>query len=561
MSIFQIICGISSGRKGIRMKLKNFIFYITSVCAVLPVLFLSAFFIYTEWHRERVMVFDNLAIVSKFYSKNMDEIFGFIRSGLEQTYSMPMVQSFLQSNAEGHPETLEQKKAVSRLFRLRTSASRLVLAISLIDAHGTILACSDEGRTGQQTGLPEVVFSRLRHKKSYFISNILFNRTVSDKPLFIMAIPVSRSFENGEASFRGAILYYLSVESLREMINNAAFINDLKSGSVVIIDSGSRVVTASSTSPLKYGDSLPTSLLDGLSGNGGKIDFMDNGVAKTGYYSAISDTKWKIVTYIGEKELLAPVYRMLYWNLLYMLALLVLASASSAFIVRKLTDPVFSLLTAMRGLRNGDLNARFDYQGRDEFGEMAENYNILVGEIKAYMDREKNRCDYFMERSMHDSLTGLLNKGAAQEVITAVLDSSSAEETHLFFIMDIDKFKNINDSFGHETGDRVITAVASKLRALCRSEDVAARIGGDEFVILMRNIKGREAMEKAAERVRGAFSEAGLLVPEVSFRITGSIGCCLWSEDGKTFEELYKAADKALYRSKNEGRDRWTFYS
>jgi diguanylate cyclase (GGDEF)-like protein len=120
-------------------------------------------------------------------------------------------------------------------------------------------------------------------------------------------------------------------------------------------------------------------------------------------------------------------------------------------------------------------------------------------------------------------------------------------------VLDIDLFKQVNDTFGHAEGDRVLAEIGRIINNHCRSEDVAGRIGGDEFLIFMRNINIPENACSFAERllqeVRTAFEEDPL-----KGRISLSIGIALCPEHGSRFEDLYKAADEALYYVKNHGK-------
>ena len=120
-----------------------------------------------------------------------------------------------------------------------------------------------------------------------------------------------------------------------------------------------------------------------------------------------------------------------------------------------------------------------------------------------------------------------------------------------FLLLDIDHFKTLNDTYGHDMGDDVLVRLANILKALCRKEDVLARIGGEEFVILLPNTD-ESASLVFAERIREAVASNTF---EVSKRVTVSIGVALGNTKNANYDELYKQADTAMYRAKTDGRN------
>lgn len=158
------------------------------------------------------------------------------------------------------------------------------------------------------------------------------------------------------------------------------------------------------------------------------------------------------------------------------------------------------------------------------------------------------------KRAKTDTLTGLLNKSAAEELARIMVSGQKAETSHsALLIMDIDFFKNINDTYGHAEGDRVLAEIGRIIANSCRGEDVAGRIGGDEFMLLMRNINDPKNACSLASRlekqVKTAFAN-----DDLDGKISLSIGIALLPEHGCSFDDLFSAADHALYYVKNHGR-------
>ncbi|MDO5562289.1 MAG: diguanylate cyclase, partial [Synergistaceae bacterium] len=157
-----------------------------------------------------------------------------------------------------------------------------------------------------------------------------------------------------------------------------------------------------------------------------------------------------------------------------------------------------------------------------------------------------------------DSMTGLLNHDATIRHITRYLEMEGSGGTHAFFMIDVDDFKDVNDTFGHQTGDDVITDIALAIKRVFRETDIVGRVGGDEFIAVMKNISGKRLAAKKAAEIVDALqydlrTEAGAL------ELSGSVGVSFFCADGKSFETLYAEADSALYRAKLDGKNRYAF--
>ena len=156
-------------------------------------------------------------------------------------------------------------------------------------------------------------------------------------------------------------------------------------------------------------------------------------------------------------------------------------------------------------------------------------------------------------RAEHDGLTGLLTRNALVRRLKPVL---AGERAFLLGIMDIDDFKGINDTFGHSAGDVVLRRMGAVLQEQLGDADMASRIGGDEFVFVIRGTVGKEFAESLLPRICAAF----VTYEDVPCPISVSIGFAAFPNDGAEFEVLYKEADKALYHAKREGKRQCAFY-
>jgi diguanylate cyclase (GGDEF)-like protein/PAS domain S-box-containing protein len=165
------------------------------------------------------------------------------------------------------------------------------------------------------------------------------------------------------------------------------------------------------------------------------------------------------------------------------------------------------------------------------------------------------------EMAIRDGLTGLFNRRYLDETLEREIARARREGYPLSLVMiDVDRFKEINDTYGHQAGDEVLRALASQLHAQVRAEDVPCRYGGEEFLILLPGMPLAAATERA-EAWRAEFSGHVVRFGNFELRNTASFGVASYPEHGKNPDELTRCADQALYRAKGEGRNRVVSYT
>ncbi len=155
-----------------------------------------------------------------------------------------------------------------------------------------------------------------------------------------------------------------------------------------------------------------------------------------------------------------------------------------------------------------------------------------------------------------DQMTMLLNRETSMKEIRQIL-AKEADKPHVLFMLDIDNFKVLNDTYGHQTGDEFLIKFANKMKYSFRKSDIVGRIGGDEFFVLMRNVAEIAKIEKRARCLLNIILRIGTAYPKA--RVSGSIGISLYPKHGKTLEEMYAKADVALYEAKRSGKNRYIF--
>lgn len=241
-------------------------------------------------------------------------------------------------------------------------------------------------------------------------------------------------------------------------------------------------------------------------------------------------------------------------------------TASFLYVIRKTVVLPISILTKAAG--------EFFVSGYDSQTETSSISSMtvdtrdelhLLSEAMKSMERNINEhiksLNLITAKAETDALTNLWNRDTFRNRVELHLRdkvSTGDEQMDAFLMIDIDYFKSVNDTYGHTAGDEVLAACAAALRRALRGSDIVARQGGDEFVAFCKSIGDAHTAESKARQIREEWLR---IIPNGGDKpVTGSIGIALSPRDGVTFDELYAKSDKALYRAKEDGRDRFVLF-
>jgi diguanylate cyclase (GGDEF)-like protein/PAS domain S-box-containing protein len=179
----------------------------------------------------------------------------------------------------------------------------------------------------------------------------------------------------------------------------------------------------------------------------------------------------------------------------------------------------------------------------------------------ADIDDRKRMQDDMRRKAMHDQLTGLPNRAMFMESLDrAVRKARRRSGRFSVLFIDLDHFKEVNDTMGHAAGDKLLQAVAERLANAVRQSDLVARLAGDEFVVLIEDHKGPEEVMIVAQKVV-TYLQRPVLLEWREVNISGSVGISSYPDDGEDVEALVKNADTAMYQAKERGRNNFQFYS
>ncbi len=361
----------------------------------------------------------------------------------------------------------------------------------------------------------------------------------ASEPMFAIA-RIIRSPFNREM-ITGILVVELSAGSLEEALSGLRLGTG---GGYAVVEPGGTIVYAEDERSIEtlYAGAMPTHITrdrDGIAQGSFYADDKD-GVSHYYAYQQSTVSGWYMIGYYPREELLAPMRDMVE----RILWIAVLCGVAASLIVGYLVQlgvglPLTKLRLLMHEGEKGNLNVRTEYRADNDIGDLGRAFNRMMDQITlAYYDTLTNLPN---RRLLMDRMQDALTRAEQQQGQFAVL------------FVDIDRFKMVNDSLGHQAGDVLIQQVGQRLLACVQQSDTVARIAGDEFVILL---------PRATEDTVGSMAETMLEVlrhpfgvMEQELFITGSIGIALYPADGRDAETLVKCADMAMYEAKARGKN------
>ena len=192
--------------------------------------------------------------------------------------------------------------------------------------------------------------------------------------------------------------------------------------------------------------------------------------------------------------------------------------------------------------------------------QLQSNANHIVG-IIYNVDEYKRTTLALKERAERDSLTKLLNKQSTQQLVTEYLNTQDANHLSALLILDLDNFKTVNDSYGHLYGDAVLTQVGGCLRSLFRANDIIGRIGGDEFLVFLKDLPDMDIVKDRCDLLLASLNKLlARLTPDLK-EVSCSIGAAISPTHASNYADLFQRADEALYWAKKRGKNRYKIYS
>lgn len=224
-------------------------------------------------------------------------------------------------------------------------------------------------------------------------------------------------------------------------------------------------------------------------------------------------------------------------------------------LARTVTRPINLMSRVVDRFGAGGRTAELPVERGDELGVLARSFQRMRQQIDGQMAELQQSRDELRRLAQHDALTGLPNRLLFNDRVEQALAAARRDQTRFaVMFVDLDNFKPVNDDFGHGVGDQLLTCVAGRIASAVRESDTVARIGGDEFVILLRQVQWDDDAIGVAEKVRAAIAQP-YDVESRRIIISASTGIAIYPQHGEDLLTLSKHADMAMYRAKEAGRD------
>lgn len=435
-----------------------------------------------------------------------------------------------------------------------------IMAIAISNTAGRVVASTNEALIGKD--ISGLSYYSQAESKSYgepYVDQPRHSPYLDAKVLCVSAPLVSK---RGVESL-GVIVNYYDLASLSEITANRTGLGE--TGEVYIVDRDGIMLTESrflNGAPLRqkiYTEPISKITEGGVEMTGVYPNYM--GVPVVGASTHLPEYRWTLLAEINKSEAFAQ----LKW--LGIVALIVgivsAAAVTSVGIIfaTAVSRPIKRLTDATRRFAGWDFKARTEVTRRDEIGDLAKSFNAMAEELAEEITERKQAEERARQLAYYDPLTGLPNRVLYNDHLSLVLaHAQRVKEKLAVLFLDLDRFKDINDTLGHSVGDQLLRTIAERLTDSLRKEDTVTRQGGDEFTLLLPGMTQMEDAAWIAQKILEVVREP-LTLSGHELNITTSIGIALYPDDGKEGETLLKNADTAMYHAKEQGRNNYQFFT
>ena len=374
-------------------------------------------------------------------------------------------------------------------------------------------------------------------KGNDFVTDVILSMSTGEM-IVVLEVPI----KNEEDKPIGMVQRNFDLSALQEFIETL----DDKQTSVIIVDREGKMIANSDKKEYPIRDNYKF-VLDEIHNDSGLIRLNVDGQDYLISYSQNTLTNWTIFTVQPYHFILDQVYDKIIKAVIIGIIMLLIVSITAYLLSIRATKPIIDITNAAGKIVNGNNTIdELKISSEDELGQMAAAFNKI-----------RSARDAYQLESELDKLTKLYNKITMEKLCRMKLDEFNMQANNdnlaALFIIDLDHFKEINDTMGHQFGDKVLIEFAKSLRKNFRPNDCIGRFGGDEFVIVIDNLPNKDIIIRKAECIRQA--ACNLIIDGALVNITASIGIAIVPQHGKDYESLFKSADEALYHVKATGRN------
>ncbi|WP_251036195.1 sensor domain-containing diguanylate cyclase [Paenibacillus sp. ISL-20] len=500
----------------------------------LSILMTMSIMIYIQYKNEKRSLYNNTMSLNLSSAQKMAVTIEALFSGMRQSLRASANNPAIEASATSDERELQV------IFDLMLQSSPYFNSVFWADQTGTIRVVSPVGNNLNQARLKTVgTTEALKERKSYISTPY---RSPTGRWIVLASEPIFDSAGKYHGMIAGTI--YLEENNILHRIfgSGAGNIEDSYS---YIVDSEGKLLYHLDKS--RVGEDVSSNVVVQrlMSGESGMQRVMNTqGEDYLTGYASVSMNGWGIVMQTSVSSILADVNRNLHDQLRSMLFPIVIMLVIAAYMAARIAAPFTQLYKLTKAVAAGEMVSPEEFQ--PHWNREADQLNQIMG---AAAETLAKQAYSLQQEASTDPLTGLTNRRELERC----LDSwDLLGDSYAVLMLDIDHFKNVNDTYGHQTGDQVLKLVAAVMSDCVPAGAVCSRFGGEEFVILLRKHRMDEAY-RIAERIRNAILNSKT---PYSLILTVSIGVSLYPEHGRNREGVFQAADMALYRAKAEGRNR-----
>ena len=380
-----------------------------------------------------------------------------------------------------------------------------------------------------------------------FVSDILISRSTG-KRIVVLEVPVKDRLNHPI----GMVQRNLNLTSMQYFVQNY----DTDEISIILMDREGKTIAHSdeehfSTRQENQGDGRYKYIADKAKDLSGTLRLRVDGKDAIASYSKNLTTNWIIVTVQPYSVILDQVYLRILKTIALGITILAFIFIVAYVVSVKATRPIIKITDAAGKIVAGKGTVeKIDIETNDELDQMVAAFNKIRSARDAYQ----------LEAEL-DTLTKLYNKKTTEQIGKMKLKTFSETKDNdtimAFYIIDLDHFKEANDKYGHQFGDKVLMEFSKNLRKKFRPNDCIGRFGGDEFVVIIDNLPAIEIITRKARDIKNVALD--LEIDGRPAGITASIGIAIIPQDGMEYEEVFNAADQALYYVKQNGRNGFYF--
>jgi len=366
---------------------------------------------------------------------------------------------------------------------------------------------------------------------------------------------------DAQHKYLGVVIYQMPIEPIDRIMQVTAGMGETGEsylvGNDLLMRSDSRFLKQRSILNKKVDTFSVQQALAGEAGVGIIDDYRN--VAVFSAYTAIDffNTRWAMLVEIDREEVLRPVYTLSNFLLISGIIIALVICLLGYMLATDISQPIVAMTRVMNKLSNNELGVNISVNERkDEIGHMANAMVVFKQNAIERARLHKELC-HLMN---HDPLTNLFTRKYALDTLPSLMVQAQQDDSRLVLMfIDIDDFKLINDTHGHHIGDSVLTDVAANLVSCVRKDDIVARIGGDEFLVILPNVRNFNDSHHIASQIVESV-KVTLPVSGDDSNLTLSIGMSVYPDDSTNMAQLMRHADSAMYTVKGRGKNSFTYW-